>query len=288
MSHKNKRTLVKQVSDELDSQFRAGKGRQKHLDKQIEGGTVGRIYSDTTLKTYKKHCCYFVKWCKNNHGCRTLDECRPYIGEWMRTRSGLSTWTQKLEASALAKLYRCNTEALGVVTPPRRRADIKRSRGKVEYDRHFSEENHKEIVTFGKSTGLRRRELGRVRGTALIRKGDRYYLSVTDGTKGRRPRLSPVVGSPEEVALVVRLCSEAGENRIFGKVPHAMDEHGNRRIYASRVYELEKRPLETLSRKQLYFCRGDKKGTVYDRRALLIVSEALGHSRISVVPSNYL
>ena len=38
MGHKNRKTLVKQVSDELDSQFRAGKGRQKHIDKHVEDG----------------------------------------------------------------------------------------------------------------------------------------------------------------------------------------------------------------------------------------------------------
>ena len=60
MGHKNRKTLVKQVSDELDSQFRAGKGRQKHIDKHVENGMDGRIYTDTTLRGYKKHCCYFV------------------------------------------------------------------------------------------------------------------------------------------------------------------------------------------------------------------------------------
>ena len=142
-------------------------------------------------------------------------------------------------------------------------------------------------MTFGKCSGLRRRELGRIRGSALIRNGDKYSLRVTDGTKGRRSRVSPVMGTPEEIELVVRLCREAGDGRIFSKVPHAMDEHSYRKEYCNRVYQAEKRPLETLSEKQKYYCRGDMKGVVYDRRALLRASEALGHSRISVVPSNY-
>ena len=287
MGHKNRKTLVKQVSDELDSQFRAGKGRQKHIDKHVEDGMKGRIYTDTTLRTYKKHCCYFTKYCKEQHGCKTLEECREYVPEWMGTRSELSAWTQKLEGCALAKLYGCTTEELGIKTPPRKRTDIKRSRSPTEYDKHFSEEKHKDIVTFGKCSGLRRRELGRIRGTALLRKGDKYFLRITDGTKGRRSRVSPVRGTPEEIELVVRLCREAGDGRIFSKVPHAMDEHSYRKEYCNRVYQAEKRPLETLSEKQKYYCRGDMKGVVYDRRALLRASEALGHSRISVVPSNY-
>ena len=287
MGHKNKKTLIKQVNDELDAQFREGKGRQKHLDKQIDGGTSGRIYTDTTLKNYKKHCCYFVRFCRERYGCKTLEECREHVGERMGTRAELSAWTQHLEASALAKLYHCKTEDLGVSLPPRKRSDIKRSRGKTKYDAHFSEEKNKDIVTFGKCTGLRRRELGKIRGTDLVCEDGKYSLIVTDGTKGRRSRVSPVMGSPEEIALVVRLCGAAGDGRIFAKVPHAMDEHSYRKEYANRVYQAEKRPLETLTEKQKYYCRGDMKGVVYDRRALIKASEALGHSRISIIPSNY-
>ncbi len=287
MGHGNKKTLIRQVSEALDAQFMAGKGRAKHLDKQTPNGMRGRIYTDTTLRTYKKHCCYFVRWAKSSHGCKTLAECRQHVPEWMETRRGLSAWTQKLEAAALAKLYRCSTEELGVSTPARRRSDIKRSRGPKENDKHFSEARHSEIVTFGRCTGLRRRELSRIRGDALITIGGRPYLSVTDGTKGKRPRVSPIMGAPEEVEAIVRLCEAAGEGKIFAKVPRAMDEHGYRREYANRVYQRYKRPLETLENRQKYFCRGDLKGRVYDRRALIRASEALGHSRIGIIPSNY-
>lgn len=287
MGHKNRETLVKQASDALNRQFQEGKGRKKHIDKQIENGMRGRIYSDCTLQTYKRHCCYFVKWCREKYHCKTLEECREHVPEWMATRSGLSAWTQKLEGCAIAKMYGCKSEDLNIKTPSRKRSDIKRSRNPTEYDRHFSEKNHSDIVTFGKSTGLRRRELSRIRGSALIEKGGRYYLEVKEGTKGKRPRVSPIMGTPEEIELVVRLCRKAGNNRVFDKVPHAMDEHSYRKEYCNRVYQAEKRPLETLSDKQKYFCRGDMKGVVYDRRALIRASEALGHSRISVIPSNY-
>lgn len=287
MGHKNKRTLIKQVNDELDRQYRAGKGRKKHIDKQLPGGTRGRIYTDSTLRTYKQHCCYFVKWAKKAHGCKTLEECREYVPEWMETRRELSAWTQKTEAAALAKLYRCKAGELGISTPARRRSQIRRSRGEKRNDAHFSEENHKEIVMFGKCTGLRRRELSRIRGSALREKRGHWFLSVTDGTKGGRLRISPIIGTPEEVEAVVKLCQAAGEEKIFGRVPHNMDQHGNRREYANRVYQMYKRPLWSLSRDQKYYCRGDLRGRVYDRRALFLASEALGHSRIGIIPSNY-
>lgn len=288
MGHKNRKTLIRQVSENLDDQFRNGKGRMKHYDKQTEEGTKGRIYSDTTLKTYKKHCCYFVKWCKAVYKCKTLEECRDHASEWIESRSSLSAWTLKTEASALAKLYYCSAEDLGIKTPERKRSAIKRSRGRANYDKHFSEKNNAALNTFGKCTGLRRAELKRVRGTALFFKGDHYYLRVTDGTKGGRKRDAIIVGAPEDVAEVVRLCKASGNEKIFPKVHKALDEHSNRRLYAQTVYKMYERPLESLSKDQKYFCRGDFKGKVYDRRAMMKASEALGHGRLGVIASNYL
>ena len=37
-----------------------------------------------------------------------------------------------------------------------------------------------------------------------------------------------------------------------------------------------------------YVCRGELKGTIYDRKAMAIVSDALGHNRISVIAGHYL
>ena len=161
------------------------------------------------------------------------------------------------------------------------------SRGPKRNDAHFSEKNNIEIVTFGRCTGLRRRELSRIRGSALSEIGGSFYLSVKDGTKGKRERTVRITGTPEEVALVVRLCRESGDRRIFPRVPHNMDEHSYRREYANRIYQFYKRPLWALSRNQKYYCRGDLRGVVYDRRALYRASEALGHSRLCIIPSNY-
>lgn len=37
-----------------------------------------------------------------------------------------------------------------------------------------------------------------------------------------------------------------------------------------------------------YYCRDDRKGTVYDRKALFEASAALGHNRFDIIPSHYL
>ena len=55
-------------------------GYSKHLHKK-ENITHNYIYSWSTYKSYLKHSCYFVKWCKLNYKCKTLDDWKPYIND---------------------------------------------------------------------------------------------------------------------------------------------------------------------------------------------------------------
>ena len=65
-------------------------------------------------------------------------------------------------------------------------------------------------------------------------------MLVSRGTKGGRHRLSPIVGSKEEVDLVISLCKNAN-GKIFKRVPSKMDVHSFRAEYAKRVYNSCKR-----------------------------------------------
>lgn len=285
MGHKNKPnrgSLVKQVQDTLDAKLQIG--RKKKPDK-IAGISQNYIYSWETYHSYLKHCCYFVKWCKENHGCKTIEQCKVYAPEWMKTREHLSVYTQKMEASALVKLYGCTLEELNIHTAARQRKDITRSRNTVKRDRHFSESNHAELVAFCRATGLRRAELQALRGTALYQDRSGYYLHITSGSKGGRERYAPIIGDKD---LVIRLCKQAGDGKVFEKVPSGADIHSYRRDYATAIYQQHARPLEQLTAKEKYYCRGDRNGEVFDRAAMRIASNALGHGRIEVIAGHYL
>lgn len=285
MGHKNKPNrglLVKQVQDTLDAKLQIG--RKKKPDK-IAGISQNYIYSWETYHSYLKHCCYFVKWCKENHGCKTIEQCKVYASEWMKTREHLSVYTQKMEASALVKLYGCTLEELNIHTAARQRKDITRSRNTVKRDRHFSESNHAELVAFCRATGLRRAELQALRGTALYQDSSGYYLHITSGSKGGRERYAPIIGDKD---LVIRLCKQAGDGKVFEKIPSDADIHSYRRDYATAIYQQHARPLEQLTAKEKYYCRGDRKGEVFDRAAMRIASNALGHGRIEVIAGHYL
>lgn len=276
-------SLTKQVQTALDNKLAIG--QSKHFDK-MKGATQDKIYSWETYRSYMKHCNYFTDYCKETYGTKTLEECRPYVDEWLKNRSekGLSAYTQKLEASALAKMYGCSTKDF-IKTDTRHRADINRSRGEKVRDSHFSEKNHKELVDFCKSTGLRRAELRALTGDKLLEKDGKYFIKVDVGSKGGRYREAPIVG---DVKAVVERMQSAGTGKVFDKIPNGADIHSYRADYATSVYNSHARDIKTLEPSERYCCRGDLKGTWYDKQAMLEASQALGHNRISVIAEHYI
>lgn len=265
-------------------------GQSKYVD-QIRGTAISGIYSWGTYRTYLKEACYYVKWCRDNYGCRTLEECKPYARDWIESRSDLSAYTIKLDMSAINKLYGERVDiAQGIETSQRRRVDITRSRGNVIRDSHFSEDRHKDIVTWCRCTGLRRAELSAITGKDISIVGDKMYVYVHVDTKGGRERIAPIMPvSQEERDIIARIVHDHRDgSRLWDYVPNGMDVHSYRAEYATRVYLDRAMPLDKLDRSDKYYCRGDRRGVVYDRSAMLDASMALGHSRVSVIAQHYL
>lgn len=251
------KSLIQQVKERLDSKLAVGKSK---FAAKLSGTYTNYIFSWDTYKSYLKHCCYFVRWCKEQaidpilgHKPRTLEECRIFAEKWIRhgIDRGLSAYTIKLQLSALAKLYGCRTTDFSVTTPARRRKNITRSRGNVSRDKHFSTENNRDLITFCKCTGLRRAELMQIRGTDLIEHEGKLCLDIKRGTKGGRLRISPIVGSDEEIATVKRLCAEAGNSKVFPRPNQNADIHSFRSEYATRIYNLHKRPFNEFKNERL-------------------------------------
>ena len=280
MGHRNKKSLIRQVQERLDSMLAIGES--KYQDKKY-GLTKGKIYSWTTYRSYLQQCCQFVRYCRDNHHCKNLADCRQYVREWMESRKDLSAYTQKLSASALRKLYGENQEELGITTKRAARNEITRSRGVAKRDAHFSEQKNADFVEFCRSTGLRRSEVAKLRGDQLLQEEGQWYIQTTG--KGGRFRIITICG---DVELVVRKMQAAGAGKVWEKVPGNADIHSYRADYAGRVYSSHARPIEEIPRKERYICRKDKSGIVYDRKAMLEASRVLGHNRVDVVAQHYL
>lgn len=276
-----RKSLTRQVQEALTELLCVG--QSKH-DAKKKGTAQDGIYSWSTFRTYMKELNYFTHYCKQQHGCRTLDECKPFAAEWLQSRAGLSPYTQKLDAAALRKLYQ------GIELPEtaaRKRENISRSRSTASRDANFKPEHHQELIRFCRSTGLRRSELEHLRGSQLYLDDDGSAYLLIKG-KGGRVREAPIVGAYEDVQAVINRCLSAGNDLVWGKVNTNADIHSYRADYCHTVYDLFARDLEQLSKNERYYCQGDRKGTIFDRRAMLEVSKALGHNRINVIASHYL
>ena len=253
------KSLQKVIQDELDKMLRIGVS--KHDDKAAGINTHEFIYAWDSYNTYLKQACYFAKWVKEQpvdpaigHKPRTLEEARPYVEKWLQKNidDGLSAYTIKLQAASLAKIYHCKITDFAIQTPARSRANIQRSRGEKVRDKNFNENIHQDIVTFCCCTGLRRAELAQLRGTDLAQdKNGHYFLSIVRATKGGRPRISPIMGTKEEIEKVVQMMNAAGKEKVFKGISSHADIHGYRSQYATRVYEANKRPLEAFKNERL-------------------------------------
>lgn len=295
MGHKNKLSLVGQIQKTYDGMLAIGES--KHFDKR-NGGIQDKIYSWNTYRTYMKHANYFAAYCKEKYKCKTLEACRPYVDEYLKKLidEGKSAYTQKLEASALAKLYGCRTTDF-IKTETRKRENITRSRGEKIRDAHFSEENHAMFVRFCRATGLRKAELEALTGDKLVFKDGDYFVRVDAGSKGGRSRLVPVLNSG--AGDVVSLMDRAGSGKVFESIPNGADIHSYRSDYATAIYRQNARDIKDIPydkvtkagkryQGDVYTCRGDRKGVKLDRAAMLKASQALGHNRVSVVGEHYL
>lgn len=278
-----RKSLTRQVEEALKEKMRIG--QSKHLAKKAGTAQEG-IYSFKTFKDYMEQCNYFTRYCKEAHGCRFLDECRQYADEYLQKRldDGNSPYTLHLIRSALCKLYG-DTYKDYLQLPARKRKDIKRSRDKAVRDKHFSEANHEEIVFFCRATGLRRHELRQIRGKDYRIEGLKLYVIVNKG-KGGKYREVPVYDDHKD--KIIEIMEKAGDGFVFPEVPGAMDVHSYRAEFATAMYQRLARPVFRIPQSERYYCRGDRKGVILDKKAMLQVSQALGHNRISVIAGHYL
>lgn len=212
--------------------------------------------------------------------------------------------------------------------PRRKKEDIVRSRGRKERDKHFSEAKNEELVNFCKGCGFRRNVLEKLKGSDLYDRRqveaslkdarmygdypmikackdaletfpDKEYFVLHRSDKGGKMRISPIVG-PNMEKIVDRMRNKKSDELVWQYVSANCDVHGYRSDYATYLYKEYARPMEELSfenkikcsdgkyRSEIYVCRGDERGKKLDRKAIGVISIALGHNREDTAISNYI
>ena len=106
-----------------------------------------------------------------------------------------------------------------------------------------------------------------LKGSDFYEKDGALWYHITRG-KGGKPREVRLYGSAEELNLCKHIIEMAGDGPVFPKTLKGLDVHYYRAVYASRVYHAYARDLDSIPSKERYVCRGDKKGDIYDRKAL--------------------
>lgn len=283
--------------------FSRGKGQSKHKYKKNHKGKPDKAvaYCDCTAKNIYKFLHTYIVWLleqgKLRPGMR-LDDLIPFIQEYLDFKASYcSPDTVHTYVSYLCKAF--SLEMTDFRYPGRSRGTVTQHRkGQTSppapYDGTFSRyfaaifEKFPALVLFCLCTGLRKyKELARLRGSALHQDPfEGPYLMVLG--KGGLIRHAPITGSAENVALVIRLCREAGDELVFSKVPDEVDVHMLRAMYASAIYLRHARPVNRLPREEQYRCRNDYAGVILDRRAMELASQAIGHKRLSVIARSYL
>lgn len=307
-------SLKFQILKRIDSLKMFGQSKKKAKQEQkIMDEIVGQptnslrapgIYSKSTCDNYKKWSLKFAEWERKKHPekeYKTLDNIpKAHVTEWIKESigKGESGYTTRLKTAAVAKIFKCHTYDFGVKLPSKRndRSTIKRSRNAVDYDTHFSIVNNQNKINFCKGTGVRRSELEHIKpeqikfnkqGKLILDfKSQKVYRTMT---KGGRGRTIYVLKKYYDVVLQAKEEAEnMGQDTVFLKVHHAMDVHSYRAVFAKEKYKEViadiKNKCETIVLD--YICR-DGSGRRYNKKALRIVSENLGHSRIDVVVKNY-
>lgn len=282
-------SLDYQIVQRFQSILRIGESKHAH---KLAGDANKYIFSYSTYHSYCKHAKLFAAWLRKYHKeCKKLSQARNFVNEYLEyriTQQQRSAYTIKLDLSALVKLYDGSTAADYIPTPPRLRKNIKRSRHELPHHKHFSEKRNAMLVATAKATGLRRSCLCQLRGTDWELGPDgKYYIIVTKGAKGGRPRRAEVVcDNPETIINFMR---ERGTEKVFpGNISKAAPVHAWRAEYATAVYRKYARPLESLPREEIYYCRKDRRGVKFDKKAMLMASKNLGHNRICVVAEHYI
>lgn len=273
----------------LQAMLKAGMGSKRSKDK-AEADTKNKIYSKATFETYKQQFRHFADWLEKAHPeAFTLEDARGFVDEYLRhlielERSAYSISTAK---AAIAKVMGVEATQF-IATPPRLRADIKRSRGVAERDKHISDKKEEELARFTSATGLRRKEMTMIRAEDLFFENGQAYLNVDKGTKGGKSRVAKIVGKTEAETKEIVKWIQSKEGRLFYKLSSNYDNHYYRATYANRLYNQLKRDIADIPTEDKYIMRKERAGEVYDKQAMEIVSKNLGHNRISVIAQSYL
>ncbi len=292
----NLKKMIYQVNDDLLKMCRISKSKKEakqinSKDPDVKSGKKSllhdEIFSFRTFRKYRDICCTFLRWCNQQEpeiGHYSLF--RNYVGPYLKDcrNRGLSIKTTSNYRAALVKLYGFSPDDFNIKKLYGRAVNVDEF---YKY-RYFSENNknwfkYEQLTTFLTCTGLRKNEIRNLRGTMSVLKNGEHCIHVCIGSKGGRERFAKIIGTDKEKESIVRMMKQAGEERVFEKIPDCFSYHILRSIYACRYIDMVASDTESIPEKLKYRFKGEARGYCVDKRGMKEVSNSLGHNRIGVI-----
>ncbi|CAK7042358.1 MAG: hypothetical protein EUB_02819 [Eubacterium sp.] len=220
------------------------------------------IHKDT-YNTYRKRCSAFLTWVQARYGCQSLAEARRYADQWLKNRLRLSKPTRLVDASALAKLYHSETYHDFYLF------DEEKAEGYLEH-----------LKIFCRATGLRRQELALLKKGCLIIICDQSFIYMS---MNGNLRMVPII---ENSTAIIKYITTRNTPHIWPDLPKSVDYEAYRKYYASKLYQRLMRCLGEIERGEKYLCQSTHR--LYDRRAILKLSQILDIDDLDLLIENYL
>ena len=238
------------------------KQKYKNLKYQIKEVELVRLEKANvpmltqTEKQYRNHAVKFASWCKEQYGCRMLEECSTHIQDYAdflvaqgRTPSTIHTY--------LAGICRiCGIPLADIQKPIRVVAENTRSRGTKAVDGRAdsSREASPRLYDFAQVVGIRRAEYLHLTPDDLVFDDFGHPCILIRKGKGGKRQLQRIL--PEELpAIKAVFDAPADEQHLFSRdeLENKIDLHHLRALRAQKMYRyyLDRIETETGYRAQL-------------------------------------
>lgn len=292
-------------------------GMSKHNAKQEasqKGFPTNRlvgIYSFATLKTYKSYLKTFVRtegpkylWLAHISDYESLVSVylQRLVDDYFMG-AGYSPFTIGTIASALGATFERSKTSFGVKMPKRKSSEIRNSRKQVKSDdRYKNLDKYGDAFNVSLATGARKGGLIKLNFDDIQKNKFGMYEVCLDEKNGKK-RCALVLPDFEEKVIEILKNPKGpfvkGRQRVFNRLDIPKGTHEWRAGYCMNLYRFYeklikegkiKKPVYANGKFEFYCMRGDRKGEVFDRWILKMISKETGHgpNRDDLIANNYI
>ncbi len=222
------------------------KVRGKTVKRQLrdEAEEFIKSYSNTvTQRNYRKWLNEYIKYCRNNHNCKTKEECSQHIQEYAKYLEESEKYSASTIHNYLAPVCKYYGVSMkDIEKPTRHPGQYTKSRTdnnteKLRKDRDPDNPIYAHTVEFQRRVGIRVSELKKLEGRDFRQDESGYWCVFVKSGKGGKDQFQRIL--PDDINFVKSYFERKGEReKIFDKseFSNSVDYHHIRADQAKRTY----------------------------------------------------